>query len=79
MEGDIVTQDSLPQPAASRRATLAAVGLAGLAAALSACGAAGRNPGSAAGGSGSPGGGGATYTSEGYVQSLQSALDKAGG
>jgi hypothetical protein len=31
MEVDIVTQDSLPQPGASRRAALAGVGLAGLA------------------------------------------------
>jgi Rieske Fe-S protein len=63
MEVDIVTQDSVPQEGTTRRTALAGVGLAGLAAALTACGASGGSgsgatqSNSSGGGSGGGGGG----------------------
>jgi nitrite reductase/ring-hydroxylating ferredoxin subunit len=58
MEVDIVTQDSVPQEGTTRRAALAGVGLAGLAAALTACGASGGSGSGSAQSSGSGSGGG---------------------
>jgi nitrite reductase/ring-hydroxylating ferredoxin subunit len=66
MEVDIVTQDSGPHEGTTRRAAIAGAGLAGLAAALTACGASGgseagtaqSSSGAGSGGSGSGGGSG---------------------